>query len=549
MRMPSTTAPRGASRAARAALAALALLAAACAGDGDEAPPAPAPSAARTAEASPAASASGAAPAPEATAAASASDAGPAAEADASPIGDAEAAALLAALGDAEADKDALRAALARIVAADDERFASVLIELLWARDVGVLRDGLDYTEYADALEALTGAGVGTNRHSWVEWYGATDLEPPPGFTAWKGRLMSPIDPRFAEFLSGEQPSRIRVEEVLWGGVRVDSIPPLDRPRTVAPEDASYLEDDDAVFGIAIGGEAHAYPLRILDWHEMANVTVGGVPISLAYCTLCGAAIAWDGRAPDGATYDFGTSGFLYRSNKLMYDRPTGTLWNQFTGEPVLGPLAGAADADGEPLRLALLPVVLTTWSEWLRQHPETVVLDVDTGYDRPYQPGAAYGHYFSQPDTMFPVWSRSPDLRAKDYVYGLRVGGARKAWPVEALAAERVVNDEVGGLAVVLVAAREVETLGYGRFVGPVLYPSGGEVRAYERGDRVFAPAAGEGGGAGSVADASGAAWTVTEDALVGPGGERLARVGGHLAYWFGWYAFYPDTELYGRE
>ena len=470
-------------------------------------------------------------------------------EADASPIGDAEAAALLASLGDAEAGEDALRAALARIVAADDERFASVLIELLWARDVGVLRDGLDYTEYAAALEALTGAGVGTNRHSWVEWYGATGLEPPPGFTAWKGRLMSPIDPRFADFLSGEWPSRIRVEEILWGGVRVDSIPPLDRPRTVAPEDAGYLDDDDAVFGIAIGGEAHAYPLRILDWHEMANVTVGGVPISLAYCTLCGAAIAWDGRAPDGATYDFGTSGFLYRSNKLMYDRPTGTLWNQFTGEPVLGPLAVTADG-GEPLRLALLPVVLTTWSEWLRQHPETVVLDVDTGYDRPYQPGAAYGHYFSQPDTMFPVWSRSPELRAKDYVYGLREGGARKAWPVEALAEERVVNDEVGGLAVVLVAAREVETLGYGRYVGPVLYPSGGEVRAYERRDRVFAPAAGaDGGVAGSVVDASGAAWTVTEDALVGPGGERLARVSGHLAYWFGWYAFYPDTALYGRE
>ena len=526
MPTPPSAAPRGASRAALAALAALALLAA-CAGGGDgEAPPA----------ASPAATAAG-------TRAAEASPSPP--EAAAPPIGDAEAAALMSTLGDAEAGEDALRAALARIVAAGDERFASVLIELLWARDVRVLREGLDYTEYADALEALTGAGVGTNRHSWVEWYGATGLEPPPGFTAWKGRLMSPIDPRFAEFLSGEWPSRIRVEEIMWGGVRVDSIPPLDRPRTVAPGDAGYLEDDDAVFGIAIGGEAQAFPLRILDWHEMANVTVGGVPISLAYCTLCGAGIAWDGRAPDGATYDFGTSGFLYRSNKLMYDRPTGTLWNQFTGEPVLGPLAGAAGEDGEPLRLALLPVVLTTWSEWLRQHPETSVLDIGTGYDRPYRPGAAYGHYFSQPDTMFPVWSRSPELRAKDYVYGLREGGARKAWPVEALAEERVVNDEVGGRAVVLVAAREVETLGYGRYVGPVLYPSGGEVRAYERGGRAFAP----GPDAESVVDASGAAWAVTEEALAGPGGERLERVNGHLAYWFGWYAFYPDTELYGRE
>jgi hypothetical protein len=465
--------------------------------------------------------------------------------ADASPIEEAEVRALMATLGDADADHDDIRAALDRIVAAGDERFAAVLIELLWARDTRVLSDGLDYLEYADALEALTAGGVGPNRHYWVEWYGATAIEPPPGFTGWKGRLMSQIDPQFGEFLADEHASSIRTEEIQWGGVRVDAIPPLEQPNMLAPAEVDYLEPEEAVFGIALNGEAHAYPLRILDWHEMANITVGGVPISLAYCTLCGAAIAYDGRAPDGETYSFGTSGFLYRSNKLMYDRTTRTLWNQFTGEPVLGALVGKLDPAGEPLRLDLLPVVLTTYEDWLEQHPNTAVLDIDTGYARPYEQGAAYGHYFSNASTMFPVWNRSDELRAKDYIYGLRLGGARKAYPVATLAEEQVVNDTLNERAIVLVAAQEVDTLGFGRGVGPVLYPSGGEVRAFERGNHSFAP----GPEAGTVLDASGATWRVTEDALLGPAGERLERISGHLAFWFGWYAFFPETEVYGIE
>ena len=122
------------------------------------------------------------------------------------PIVDDEARSLLSTLADAEAGDEEIRAALARITAAGDERFAAPLIELLWARDIGVLADGLDYLDYIAALEALTGAGVGTNRHEWVEWYGGTEIEPPPGFTGWKGRLMSPIDLQFAEFLADGQP-------------------------------------------------------------------------------------------------------------------------------------------------------------------------------------------------------------------------------------------------------------------------------------------------------------------------------------------------------
>ena len=502
------------------ALAALGLLAGACGGGGDDEAPA---ADTATQEGT---------PAPQQTA-------------DASPISDAEALALMDILAEEQAYTP-VRNAVDRIVAADDERFVPVLIEVMWARPRGLIPAGLDQAEYGDALEQLTGEDFGQILRHWIEWYGGTEIAPPTGYTSWKGRLFSRIDEGFADFLQDSHPSTIRTEEIVWGGVGIDGIAPLDNPATLAPEEA-YLALGDAVFGIAINGEARAYPLRIMDWHEMVNDVVGGVPVSLAYCTLCGAGIAYDGRAPNGEIYTFGTSGLLYRSNKLMYDRTTRTLWNQFTGEPVLGSLADDTDAEGEPLRLSLLPLVLTTWEDWLAQHPETTVLDIRTGFSRPYEPGMAYGNYFQSGSTMFPIWNRSDLVSTKEFVYGLRIGGDRKAYPIRALADELVVNDTVGERPVVLVAARgEVITEGWHREVGsPAAYYSGGEVRAFERGDHAFAA----GDDPDALLDAAGSVWQVTEEALLGPNGERLGRINGHLAYWFGWYSFYPDTEVYGLD
>ncbi len=461
---------------------------------------------------------------------------------DSEPISDREALNLMNALSTSPVEGPA-REALQRILAAGDQRFVAVLIEMLFARFPTV---GPDRSEYADALDELTGEMIGFNYDGWLNWYGASHLAPAPGYVSWKGALLANIDERFQEFLRDEYPSAIRVEEIVWGGVRVDGIPPLDLPRTIAPEDATWLEPGEAVFGVVINGEARAYPLRIMDWHEMTNDVVGGVPLSLAYCTLCGAGIAYDGRAPNGEMYTFGTSGLLYRSNKLMYDRVTQTLWNQFTGKPVLGSLVGATDSEGAPLRLNLLPIVLTTWEEWLAQHPETSVIDINTGYYRPYEPGMPYGDYFSEGGTMFPVWIRSDQLSTKNFVYGLRIGGDRKAYRLRTIVEERVVNDAVGELPVVLVAARgRVQTEGTGQLIGPVAYASGGEVRAFERGERSFTPT----DNPDLLLDATGREWRVTEEALLGPAEERLDRINGHLAYWFGWYAFFPDTEVYGAN
>jgi hypothetical protein len=321
------------------------------------------------------------------------------------------------------------------------------------------------------------------------------------------------------------------------GGVLVDGIPALSNSEMISASQATYLEGGEPVFGIAINGDARAYPLRIMDWHEMANDVVGGVPVSLAYCTLCGAGIAFDGRAPDGNTYTFGSSGFLYRSNKLMYDRETRTLWNQLTGEPVLGELAGT------DLRLTILPIVLTSWSDWVEQHPDTQVLSLETGYQRPYEVGAAYGDYFSYEGTMFPVWQRSEELGTKDRVYALHLDGVPKAYSVEKLVQEQVVNDLLGETPLVLVAQRGVvEVEGVNRRVRPVTYGSGGEVRVFERGEHTFSP----GPEPDTLLDGQGNSWQVTEEALLGPDGESAPRLGGHLAYWFGWFAFFPNTLIY---
>ena len=436
-----------------------------------------------------------------------------------------------------ESDSAEAQMDLDRIIATDDTRFIAVLLELMRMNQIGQ-GSGAGYEALVAALQRLSGQTFGADWPAWIDWYGTTDLVPPPGFTGWKGKLLARIDPRFADFLRDQYPSRIRTEEIQWGGVRVDGIPALNNPAMVPASEESYMGAAEPVFGISLNGDSRAYPLRIMDWHEMANDVVGGVPVSLAYCTLCGSGIAYDGRGSDGVTYTFGSSGFLFRSNKLMYDRQTRSLWNQLTGDPVLGSLAGTG------VKLNLLPVVVTTWEEWKTQHPDSLVLSLDTGYQRPYFPGAPYGDYFSNADTMFPVWQRSQTLPMKSRVYALNLDGVPKAYPVETLSQEQVVNDTLGSIPVVLIATRGVVTVkGISQRIGPVEYDAGAEVRAFDRGSETFSP----GPDADTVLDSGGREWRVTEEALAGPEGQLAPRINGHLAYWFGWYAFFPQTLVYG--
>jgi hypothetical protein len=369
-----------------------------------------------------------------------------------------------------------------------------------------------------ETLAALTGEEPGKGWPEWMLWQQAhPEVKPFEGFDAFKADTMAVIDPNFRLFLQPGLAHEIRLEEIVWGGVKKDGIPALTRPKLIAPVEATYLTADELVFGVEINGDARAYPLRILDWHEMLNDTVGGVPVALAYCTLCGSGILYDARVPGrDEPFEFGSSGLLYRSNKLMYDQQTHSLWNQFTGRPVVGPLTGYR------IELAVLPVTITSWQDWRTRHPDTKVLSLDTGHERDYTPGRPYGEYFASADLMFPMLVLDDRLAPKDYVFALR-GPLDKAWSLAAFEGGRVINDEVGGQALVLVGDAATRS-----------------VRAYDSGGRRFEATADP-----AVISAAGEDWRVEETALMGPSGERLARLPGHVAYWFAWQDFIDGAPL----
>ncbi len=383
-----------------------------------------------------------------------------------------------------------------------------------------------DDVDVARALSTLTGTKI-TTWHEASDWQEAhPEIVPHPSYRPLKLRFWANTDERFSAFfdspLATREKMKIRFEEIVWGGVLVDGIPSLDKPFMVAANKARYLLDTDLVFGVAINGDVRAYPLRIMGWHEMFNDVIGGVPVALAYCTLCGAGILFETHVEGRKKpFVFGSSGFLYRSNKLMFDRETKSLWNQFTGKPVVGPLVESG------IELKVRPVAITSWKDWRTQNPGTTVLSIETGYRRDYGSGVTYRKYFASPDLMFPVRVRDESVvKRKDFVFGIRTVGAAKAWPVEAFRSKSVINDRVGSKAVVLIGDAATRT-----------------VRAYERGAETFQAAT-----AGKRRFASGSgAWRLTEDALISDDGRKLPRVPGHISYWFAWDSYLGvKAELY---
>jgi hypothetical protein len=338
-------------------------------------------------------------------------------------------------------------------------------------------------------------------------------------YLRYKQRLFNSVRTDVGAFLDPEAERTISAQEVFWGGVSRDGIPPLDEPDFIEAADARWLAGSDLVIGVEINGDVRAYPRRIVDWHEMVNDTVGGVPVSLAYCTLCGSAILYDGRVGD-EVYRFGTSGLLYRSNKLMYDRNTETLWEQYTGVPVWGPLAGSG------IKLEVLPVVHTTWEEWLAAHPDSRVLDINTGFYRDYGSGVAYADYWASPDLWFPAPAEDGPFNPKEIVYAVRIGGELTAYPIELLEQRQLIHDEFAGQKLVVVATAD-----------------GSGARAFDSGDLEFEVLDLE---AGVLRSEDGRSWRITETALVADDGALLSRLPGHNSFWFAVTNHHPDSRLF---
>ena len=379
-------------------------------------------------------------------------------------------------------------------------------------------------------LRKLTGQRLGDHWFKWVVWQQQQeDLVPFEGFDVYLSALFSNIDKTFSDYIYPGVEHRIRLEEIVWGGAAAGTgIPTLTNPNLLTATQATYLAGNEKVFGVVINGDARAYPYRIMDWHEMLNDVVGGVPVTLAYCTLCGSGILFD-SIPEGThqlagqPLSFGSSGLLYRSNKLMYDQATNSLWNQFTGKPAVGTLANA------DLKLNARPIVTTTWKEWLATHPDTGVLDVNTGYDRNYQTGTPYHDYFASPDLLFPAASDKKQGKPKSELFVLRISGSEKAWPLERFKRGAVINDQVGALKLVLIGNANTKT-----------------VRAYRRENYEFALDSKERAGEFSwlVSSSDSKEWKITEGALISPDNERLTRLPGHLAYNFAFNTYFNEKD-----
>lgn len=428
-------------------------------------------------------------------------------------------------------DDEAAEAARAEITAGWHDGYAPMLVDLLdlVQRTAAFNPGAFDRPRrLVRFLEEETGQRFGRDLDAWRQWIWSRPYAPHADYGEFKGRLYAQLDPRFAAFFRPPVEATIRLDEIQWGGVAVNGIPPLDHPAHILAAETDYLDGDNVVFGVFLDGEARAYPKRILAWHELALDRVGGRELTIVYCTLCGTVIPFDSQV-GGKTRRFGTSGFLYRSNKLMFDAETASLWSSLTGKPVVGPLVESG------LELSSLPVVTTTWGEWRRRHPDTRVLSLETGHSRDYSEGAAYRAYFATDELMFDVARRDGRLPNKAEVLVVRSipddGAADlKAAPPFAISIERLRAQPVFHVTV-----EEANLV--------VVTSAEGANRIYVSGTHRFA----ENDGDALVRDADGRSWRAEETALEAAFDPslRLPRVAAHRAFWFGWYAQHPDTVL----
>lgn len=369
------------------------------------------------------------------------------------------------------------------------------------------------------ALSRQTGQEFAYDTEGWMRWIWQQNQTLSPEYMTFKSNLYSKIDHRFAEYFTNDRQAKIRMDEVRWGGVSQDSIPLLDHPKTIAADEAGWLGDGDIVFGVALDGKHRCYPKRILAWHELVRDKVGEHEIAGVYCTLCGSMVVYN-PVVQAVVHELGTSGFLYRSNKLMYDSKTKSLWSTLTGQPVVGPLVD------QRIQLNSLPVVTTTWGKWRELHPDTDVLSLETGHQRNYAEGIAYQEYFATDETMFAVAVSDQRLANKQPVLVMRSSSDSN----QQLAIDKNFLDQNPVFH---------EKLGSKNFV--VLTDAESGSRVYWSEEIQFKAINPE----GSIIDDAGSLWNQTETELVGASNRRLLRASTHEAFWFGWVSQFPETRL----
>ena len=308
--------------------------------------------------------------------------------------------------------------ALRQIAESGDPRLAWLVSDMMRFVSSRALMQGL-----ADTASELLGVSYKTEN----VWGATTDqliawkIPAPPGYLSIKKTIFTSLEPQWDRlFTEGD----INWTQVSWGGVLIDSrpfdqtdercncIPAADNPQVSGAKDANWLKDEDIVFGVEINGEFRAYPRRIMEVREMVNDTLGGRDIGMPYCTLCGSAqVYFTDEVPDGVERPvLRTSGLLIRSNKVMYDVNSWSVFDTFTGEAVTGPLAEKG------VKLKQASVVTSEWGDWKRAHPETTVLVESLALGRDFD----FRNNRDADGPIFPIGDVDPRLPVHEDIIGV---------------------------------------------------------------------------------------------------------------------------------
>lgn len=339
----------------------------------------------------------------------------------------------------------------------------------------------------------------------------------------------------------------IEYDELLSGGPPRDGIPSIDAPTFVSSEEAAaWLTDNEPVIALEINGDARAYPLQILTWHEIVNDTVGDVPVAVTFCPLCNSAITFDRRF-QGQTFEFGTSGLLRNSDLVMYDRTTETLWQQFTGEGIVGDLAGE--------QLDFIPSSLISFADFREAHPQGLILSRDTGFSRNYgqNPYVGYDDINQSPflfdgpiDGRLPAMARVVTVSLADDPQLDIEEPVDIAYPLDVLAEAGIINDSRAGVELVVfhkpgtssaLGARNIAEAEDVGATGVFNRNLDGQVLTFRTEGNVF------------VDEQTASTWNILGEAIAGPlDGETLTPIVHADHFWFSWAAFRPETVIYGN-
>jgi hypothetical protein len=238
--------------------------------------------------------------------------------------------------------------------------------------------------------------------------------------------------------------AKIKKSDLKQGCFAKDCIKSIENPKFETIKEADeWLEPTDRVFAVNYNGIVRAYPQRILNWHEIVNDSFGDTPVAITFCPLCGSAVAFE-RIVDGVTTEFGVSGKLHNSDLVMYDRYEGNLWQQITGEAIVGPAAGRDEV------LKDISIITVSWEQWKTEQPTTQVLSRETGFKRNYNQ-YPYGTYESNDELLFGVEGLDKSLQIKTVVYGIEVDGISKAYPESIFDNQAKILDTIGTTKITL--------------------------------------------------------------------------------------------------